>query len=518
MKRMVSSFAVVVSLMTAGAVSADGGALEVKALASYRTGLFDRGAAEIPAFDPVSKRLFVVNGASNEVDVLDIADPGNPRLAFSIPLTDYGASPTSVSVHDGMLAVAVVADPKTAPGRIAFFDVDGRSLGTVESGALPDMVTFTPDGRRVLAANEGEPSDDYQIDPEGSVTIIELADDRTNIAAAHVTTAGFGDFEAELPGMRLFGPRATFAQDVEPEYIAVSPDSTRAWVTLQENNAIAEVDLLAGEVSAIHGLGWRSGVAFDASDKDGAVNFRKWPVFGMYQPDTIASYTTDGGIYLLTANEGDSRDYDGFSEEARVADLRLDPAAFPDAEALQDKRALGRLKVTTTEGDDDRDGDYDALYAYGTRSFSIWKTDGTLVYDSGDEIERMLAERFPDDFNSNSDENGSFDDRSDDKGPEPEGIAVGIVDGIPYAFVGLERMGGVVVYDISDVTRPRFVDYVENRNFSGDPKADTAGDLAPEGLLFVSADESPDGTALLVAANEVSGSVTLYRLAQAATN
>lgn len=514
MNRQVSSIAVLVSLVTAGAHSAAAQNLAVSVIGSYRTGSFDAGAAEIPAFDPASKRLFVVNGASNQIDVLDLSSPADPRLAFSIALSDYGAGPTSVSVHGGMVAVAVTAGPKTAPGRVAFFDTDGNALGSVETGALPDMVTFTPNGHWLLVANEGEPSDDYETDPEGSVTIVDFSNGDAAIAEAVVTTATFEGFE-RLPGMRTFGSGASFAQDVEPEYIAVSPDSTRAWVTLQENNAIAEIDIAGGRIVSVLGLGWRSGVSFDASDKDGGIHFQEWPVFGMYQPDTVATLTVDGETYLVTANEGDSRDYERFSEEARVADLSLDPMAFPDADALRDETALGRLKVTTTE---DGDGDYDALYAYGTRSFSVWRTDGTQVYDSGDAIERMLAERFPEEFNSTNDENGSFDSRSDDKGPEPEGVAVGRVDGVPYIFVGLERMGGIVVYQVSDPAEPRFVDYVTSRDFSGDPKADTAGDLAPEGLLFIASDESPDGSALLVAANEVSGSVTVYRLTHPATN
>jgi hypothetical protein len=232
----------------------------------------------------------------------------------------------------------------------------------------------------------------------------------------------------------------------------------------------------------------------------------------MYQPDTIASFVADGKTWLVTANEGDSRDYKGFSEEARIAKLKLDPAAFPNAAELQKDEALGRLKVTTTLGDKNGDGLHEELYVYSARSFSVWDAEGKLVADTGAEIETILAERMPDQFNSNSEKNGSADDRSDDKGPEPEGVAVGTVDGKPYAFVGLERVGGIMIHDLSTPAKPRFIDYVNTRDFKGDPKAGTAGDLAPEGLVFISAEDSPIGKPLLVATFEVSGTTTVFEV------
>ena len=200
-------------------------------------------------------------------------------------------------------------------------------------------------------------------------------------------------------------------------------------MTLQENNAIAEIDVERGATVAIRGLGFKDhllvGNGLDASDRDGpSTNSLTWPVHGLYQPDGIASYRVGGQSYPITANEGDARDYDGFSEEARVGALRLDPGAFPNAAALQSSAQLGRLTVTTANGDPD--GDFDELYSFGARSFSIWNAGIDLVFDSGDRLERITS--VPGQFNSDHASNNSFDTRSDNKGPEPEGVEIGIID------------------------------------------------------------------------------------------
>ncbi|RMF25831.1 MAG: PEP-CTERM sorting domain-containing protein, partial [Cyanobacteria bacterium J083] len=214
--------------------------------------------------------------------------------------------------------------------------------------------------------------------------------------------------------------------------------------------------------------------------------------------------------YIVTANEGDSRDYEGFSEETRVKNLDLDPIIFPNASQLQAEQVLGRLKTTNTLGDLDNDGDVDRIYAFGGRSFSILDEDGKIVFDSGDEFAKIIAQQLPNDFNSDNDENNSFDQRSDDKGAEPEGITIGEIDGRIYAFIGLERIGGIMVYDVTNPLNPTFVIYVNNRDFTGEPELGTAGDLAPEGLLFISPTESPNHQPLLIVTNEVSGTTTLY--------
>ncbi len=487
-------------------------------LGTYTTGVFDETAAEIVTHDPISQRLFVTNAYSATVDVLDVSDPTAPALIYQIDLTPYGDSANSVDFHDGVLAVAVEAEDTQANGQVVFFDADGNFLSQVTVGALPDMLIFTPDGQKVLVANEGEPSDDYVHDPEGSVSLIDLSTGVAALTDADVTAITFTAYnDAPLdPSVRIYGPGATVAQDVEPEYIAVSADSSTAWVTLQENNAVAVVDLDGAVVTTIVGLGFKDhsqpGHELDASDRDDMINITNWPVYGMYQPDAIVAYEAGGQTYLVTANEGDARDYDAYSEEERVKDLALDPTAFPDAAMLQDDANIGRLNVTTANGDIDMDGDYDALYAYGARSFTIWSADGALLFDSGAALELITADAYPDYFNADGSSNDSFDNRSDNKGPEPEALAVGSIHDRAYAFVGLERISGFVVYDVTDPLQPEFVQYVNNRDFTGDPEAGTAGDISPEGIVFIPASDSPLAEPLLAVANELSGSTTVYHI------
>jgi DNA-binding beta-propeller fold protein YncE len=497
----------------------------ISVIGQHQTGIFDDGAAEIVAHDPLTQRIFAVNASAAAIDVLDINNPANPSLIGTIDAKALGAGANSVAVKNGVVAVAIEAEDKQAPGLVAFYNaVDLELINTVVVGALPDMLAFTPNGRYLLVANEGEPNDEYTVDPEGSVSIIDLG---YGVLNAKVRTADFHAFndkaeELRERGIRLYGPGASVAQDLEPEYITVSRDSRFAWVSLQEANALALIDIRKGRVKDLLPLGTKDHSlvenGLDASNKDKAINITQWPVHGMYMPDAIASYSFRGRTYIVTANEGDSRDYDGYSEEERVKDLDLDPAAFPDAETLQEKKNLGRLKVTTADGDTDGDGDFDRLYSYGTRSFSIRDARGRLVYDSGDEFERMLARELPEYFNSNNDDNDSFDSRSDDKGPEPEGITVGRIGGRTYAFIGLERVGGIVVYDVTNPHKPNYVDYINNRDFSVDAQLPDdssnplAGDLGPEGLAFIPAHRSPNGHPLLVVGNEVSGTTTLYQI------
>lgn len=487
-------------------------------IGTYATGVFDASAAEIVAHDPDTQRLFVVNAAAGLVDVLDITDPTSPELVGSIVAA---GEVNSVDVEDGTLAVASQSDPTQEPGFVEFFDTDGNPLAAVRVGALPDMLTFTPDGTKVVVANEGEPAG-YCAgdggDPEGSVSIIDVSGGVPSVTQDDVRTADFRAFMGQedalrAAGVRIFGPGATVAQDLEPEYVAVDADSTMAWVALQENNAFAIVDLARATVTDIVPLSFKDHSVrrdgLDASNEDGRIAIRPWPVRGIYMPDGLDAYEHDGSTFIVSANEGDARDYECFAEETRIADLTLDREAFPAFRLLQQDGQLGRLNTTTAFPTVEPATE---LYSYGARSFSIRDEAGTLVFDSGDEFERITAAVDPENFNSNNSENDSFDGRSDDKGPEPEGVEIGQAFGSTYAFIGLERVGGVMVYDIGSPENPRFVEYVNNRDFDGDAEAGTAGDLGPEGLTYIRAADSPIRFPLLVVANEVSGTTTIYRV------
>ena len=343
-------------------------------------GATSTNGAEISAFDSGSKRLFVVAG--NTIEFYAVSNTGTLALAGSLtptitPSAGTALIPNSVAVKNGVVAVAYAVQNTTTLaqqiGKVAFFNAgDGSFINAVDVGALPDMLTFTPDGTKVLVANEGEPNSYGQvnsIDPEGSISIINIAG---GVASATVQTADFTNFNSQIAtlkaaGVRITGPGSTVAQDLEPEYIAVSPDGLTATITLQENNAIAILDIASATITQILPLGAKNynlpGNGIDASDQDstinGGINIQNWPVFGLYQPDAIASFSINGQAYYITANEGDSRSYTGFNEEIRVGATGyvLDPTAFPNAATLKQNANLGRLQLTNATGDIDGDGD-----------------------------------------------------------------------------------------------------------------------------------------------------------------
>jgi hypothetical protein len=523
--------------------SAPGAALALDPIGTYETGVFDESAAEIVEYYAAAQRLLVVNAAQAKVEVLDASDPSAPAKLFDLQTTgvvsadgstvDVDAVANSVAVReDGLGVVAVEAGDKTDNGWLVFFDADGSggALGAVRVGALPDMVTITPDGTRAVVANEAEPAEDYSVDPEGTVSVVTLPDSLAAPAQSAVRSADFHAFEGSaLPaGIRVYGgredagtgtPTYPVSENLEPEYVAVDQQSKTAYVTLQEANGVAVVDLRSATVEDVWSLGTvdRSQVPLDASDRDG-VNIRTYAnVRTFRQPDAIAAYQVRGRTYLVTAEEGDTRDWDGYSEEVRVGDLGkngLKPVCDP-VRAGAGFSALGRLKITTADGLDASGTCYETLYGFGGRGISVFTADGELVSTTGDGLERMTASAAPALFNSDHG-TSSLDNRSDDKGPEPEGVTLGKVGGRTYAFVGLERVGGVVAYDITDPARPSFVTWTNNRDFavSGSGDLASAGDLGPEGLAFISADESPTGRPLVAVGNEVSGTTTIFDVAK----
>ncbi len=528
--------------------SASDAQIDMGFLGSHETGQFDESAAEITAVH--GDTVFTVNAQAATVDVIDASDPTNPTKIAEI--TGTGVA-NSISVReDGLGVVALENQDKTQPGTVMFFDANDPAadiLGEVPVGSLPDMVTVTPDGTHALVANEGEPADDFSTDPEGSVFVIDLPAEVAAPSESDVHTADFHEFEdggaKTLPeDVRIFGPTPEedlpISRNLEPEYITVAGD--KAYATLQEANAIVVVDIASASVEEILPLGLKdhgqAGNGLDASDRDPedapTMNITEYEgLKGAYMPDTISTFTSDGTDYLVTANEGDSREWGDFVDAARVKDLGEDGLApvcetSPLADKLGDEE-LGRLNIITDLGLNDAGECYEELVAFGARSFSVWTTDGKLVADSGDEFERLTAEAVPKFFNSNHSES-NLEGRSDDKGPEPEALTIGEVGERTYAFVGFERIGGIAAFDLSEPSAPKFATYFNNRDFSvsvedeiedaSDPAAllSSAGDLGPEGITFLNADESPTGEAALVVGNEVSGTTSLYSVADLAND
>ena len=545
-------------------------------LGRYQSGSFDESAAEIVDYDATLQRAYVVNAQSGGIDVLDASAPNLPILEESwdvaadvaaaidgLEVAGLGAA-NSVAVSAGRVAVAIEASPKQSEGYVAFYTTAGLFQAALKVGALPDMLTFTPDGNKLVVANEGEPNGDYSVDPDGSVSIIDVSGALTALDASDVTAVTFDSLTREQmanAGVRISAKAASVAADLEPEYVTVSADSQTAFVALQENNALAIIDLGDNSLEGVAGLGYKDfsipGNELDASNKDDVVNIRNWPVFGTYMPDAIANYQVSGITYLITANEGDGREYltdqadagsctlaGGFDfdagdcfhylDEIRIKDLDSAQINIPnltqfftDVDDLQAQEKLGRLKVITDLGvecTDLADAEqlaatgqpgascrYSSLHAFGGRSFTIWNSDtGEAVFDSGSQLEVLTANRYGYQHFNASNDDSEGDDRSDDKGPEPEGLTIGMVGGKHYLFVGLERVGGVAVYNVSNPQAPLFVQYINSRDFTVDQQSSAAGDLGPEGLKFVPAAQSPIGSAMLIVGNEVSGTTTFY--------
>ena len=563
----------------------DDGILQLAFVDSYFSGSdFATSSAEIVSYDSCSDHLYVVNSQAASIDVLELSSNNSApskvgTIDLSLAATSAGieiGAANSVSAKQGLVAVAIEAKVKQNPGLIALYRSDDLSLlGTYSAGALPDMVTLSSDGQTILTANEGEPNGDYSVDPEGSITIVDIS--KGYAEKAEVKQVSFAAFNlgqarhAELSmGVRTAGPDGTsVAQDLEPEYMALNSDNTKAYVALQENNAMAIIDIATARVDSIKSLGeksWNaaSGNQLDASNKDNGVGeFASYEqLVGLYMPDTIASFSVDGAGYIISANEGDGREYiysatqqvceaaehswDGdeyevggddedatkfanelddcisFTDEKRGKDIvdSVD-ASHPLKAALDDNDQLKRIKVVA---DQDQYSANDNVTTFGGRSFSIWNEQAELVFDSGDDIAKKVFAVDSQNFNVTNDNNDpaeTADNRSDDKGTEPEAVEVAEINGKQYAFIGLERQGGIIVYDVSVPAAPVYQSYINNRDFTesvctlvdgGDCDNGVynpaAGDLGPESIDYF----TRLGKHFIAVGNEVSGTTTVYQI------
>ena len=540
---------------------------------------FDTSSSEIVSYDSCSDRLYVVNAEDKSVDILNLNRlDSSPTKAGTINLSDAGAnantaigSANSVVAKNGLVAIAIENKDKQSKGIVAIYRSDTLALiNTYTVGSLPDMVAMTDDSRYILVANEGEPSGDYSIDPEGSVTIIDI-EAGLETSKALVKRVGFDDFNDgatranELNSVRLTRPNnATVAQDLEPEYIALTQNG-KAVISLQENNAMAVIDIATAHIESITGLGvksWSSiadgGAQLDLTNEDKQFNLRSYPqLVGYYMPDSIASFRIKGTDYIISANEGDGREYiypatqftcelanhqwegdnyagtpaykmvtDGcisYTDEVHAIELDvagghplMSLAAYGKGGIIADKNAIGGVKVVK---DKQEVSVGDNIYTFGARSFSIWNINGERIFDSGSELSKLANSTS---FWNMSNDSNTNDDRSDDKGVEPEAIEVAVINGQTLAFVGLERHGGVAVYNVSEPNQPILMDYLNNRDFtvnvctlvnedgecSNGIYNPAAGDLGPESIEYF----NRIGRHFIAVGNEVSGTTTIYEL------
>ncbi|MEH7225565.1 choice-of-anchor I family protein [Bacillus sp. JJ1566] len=506
----------------------------VKKIAGYSIGLTneDGGVAEIVKYNSANQKFYVINGHGQTIDIVSLKDLASTdtvqelQKEKSINIADavnsetftYGDL-TSIDINSSknVIVAAVQDEDYTKSGKIVVMNPEGKIQKMFDAGVQPDMVKITPNGKYILSANEGEPRQGLQgEDPEGSITIV----DTTSGKVKHITFDDTSVIDDDVH-IRKNGKKADASKDFEPEYIAISKDGKKAYVSLQENNAIATIDIQKGKVLSVKSLGYKdhsiAGNELDAA-RNGKIEIEKLPILGSYMPDGIAHVTIRGVDYLVTANEGDATEWpEDESDFINVDDFKdvkgtitLDTSLFKgmtaeEAQAefdrMKNSKDFNKLEVLTDRGND-------AIYTLGGRSFSIWKADTMeLVYDSGSDFEKITAELLPEVFNWSNDDD-EFEKRSAKKGPEPEDVKVGMIGNQVYAFVGLERIGGVMAYNITDPLNPKFENYLNTRDFS----EAIAGDVAPEGLEFIAHNESPTGNPLVLVGNEVSGTVSVNEI------
>lgn len=527
-------------------------ALNLTQIARYSAGQYnvDGGVMEIVAYNQATEWAYAINGQSGklaaiplagltagahveeltgtEIDVKALVEAEDSTFQYG-DMTSVAISPDSTT-----LAAALQAQGSNDAGRVALFtcEEDGSLTleALVETGAQPDMVTFAGDSV-VLTADEGEPREGYGediADPKGSVTVVD-------VEAQESTVVDFSAFDSQRDQLAEDGivlkKGSAPSVDLEPEYIAVS--GGKGYVTLQENNAIAVLDIESQAFEGVYSAGFEdhSTTAIDLDKKDDAYDPQTYEsLLGIRMPDGIAAFTVEGATYLVTANEGDAREWGDedqgtfyLSEDER--DFGEEGVTSPTGAITAENSGLeGKVVFFKTEDFDGLDPEKD--YVFGGRSFTVFQvTENGLeeVFTSGDDFEALTAQYVPEYFNASND-NAVLDDRSGKKGPEAESVTVGTVDGKTYAFVALERTGGVMVYDVTDPEAITFVNYVNTRDFGTtvegseeyeDGELDkwvTGGDVAPEGLLFLDAASSPNGEPQLLAACEVSGTVAVYQL------
>lgn len=493
--------------------------IELNYIGSFDPSGAGESTCEIVVYDAASQKLFTTSAVAGFLDIVNFSDPTAPAVVSSIDMNVYGGV-TSVAVKNGLVAVASPNTLEHLNGSVVFFDTNGTFIKHVTVGALPDNISFTPDGTKVLTANEGQPNSDYSIDPEGSVSIIDITGGAANLTQANVTTLLFDAYNAQetaliASGVRKLKLSSTLSQDFEPEYITTAANSQKAWVTLQENNAIAEINLTNNTITDVWALGTKDvgamGNGFDISDNNNEILIANWPIKAYYMPDGAATYAVNGTNYIVTANEGDEKEYTGFVERTTIgaASYVLDETAYPQGAMLKKSYNAGRFRVTAFDGKTDAGTAYDEIYALGSRSFSIFNADTKeLVYDSGDNFEMYtaLTPSISALFNADHEDN-SAKGRSRAKGPEPEGVTLAELGGKTFAFTSLERIGGVMVYDVTDPTDVKFVDYKNSRSVSA-----YAGDHGPEGITHIKAADSPDGKDYIIVANEISGTLTIFEV------
>nr|WP_298147691.1 hypothetical protein [uncultured Pseudomonas sp.] len=388
-------------------------ALELKPVSVYQSG-FPLGS-EIVSVQASSMRVAVSNSVEGLVEILQL-DPttGLQRLARHT-LVDQGMGEiTSVAwhPHENIFAACIRDNDGLKNGRVELRSAaDGTLLKSLEVGVWPDSVAFSPAGDYLLVANEGEA---YVHDGQGfrsgdgAISLIDLREGvmqaRHRLIALPDLAGLAGATQAEhqrllervIDGEELKVPFGTSPEHIEPEYVAFSPDGTRAYVSLQENNAVAVVDMARGELSKVFGLGTVRHAADVLADGRYEPNAE---LFALREPDALA--VSADGRYLVTADEGDS--------DPKIAKIA---AGLPSG---------------------------------GGRTISVFDSiSGELLGDTAGQLDDMAAKA------------GVYPDlRSPNKGSEPEGVVSFDAFGKRLAVASLERADALALIDLDRPAQPK---------------------------------------------------------------
>lgn len=484
---------------------------------TFSAGSFNTKATGQVSYDYTVDQLYSVNQEQLGFDIIDYSDVFKPNFKQTVDVSGFINHIRSIESASGFVFVAGDGSSPQIPGKLLIYNSNGVYRKQLSLGATPDRMRFSKDDIILIIANEGIPDSSYVTDPPGTINIINTVSGINFITQADVKTVGFTllDTVAYDSLIHIYDNAGQLpSQDLEPEAIAFSADSQKAFVILQENNALAVIDIPSATIDEIYGLGYRdhSSEGLDASDLSANIKIETYQrLYGIHQPSDLETFEHMGAQYVFTVNQGAPREYAGFDETIRVKNQPVDPSKFITLSPLLNDTALGRLKVSSAFGDRNGDFLHDSLLAFGSRSVSIWDSTGTEVWNSGNAIASIIAGLHPAEFNSSAGDNNSFKQRSDDMGAEPNALAIGEVDGKRYAFFSLYQMGGIFIYDISNPLNPQFIMYELNRNFSVAADDPLAGDLGPTDLEFVPANRTPLNIALLFVANDVSGTISLYQ-------
>ncbi|MBL0886128.1 alkaline phosphatase [Myceligenerans sp. I2] len=378
----------------------------------------DETVAEISAVSEDGRTVVYTDAAGRRIGFLDITDPANPRGLGSLSLAELGDAedePTSVAVvGDHVLVVVNTSDSYTNPsGRLDIVDLATRTkVRSIDLGGQPDSIAVTPDGGHAVVAIENERDEDVPADdaPDG---------DEGNLPQA---PAGFVQI-IDLPG--------TDPTDWSARPVPLTAPDGSALPALADAGVDTPVDP-EPEYVAINPAGTRAAVTLQENNAVVLIDVASGEVTSVFSAGERALTGVD-------TVEDDAIDLTG--------ELAAAPRE-PDAIAWVDDAHV----ATANEGD----------WKGGTRGWSVFDaTTGEVVWDAGNTLEHLAARV------------GLHNDgRTENKGVEIEGIAVGELGGVRYAFVGSERSNFVAVYDVSDAAAPRFVQVLATTN-------------GPEGLLPV---------------------------------